>query len=45
MSTHKTNLAQSKGHRQLHVGELCERLGSAANIDIEWVGLPARTEP
>jgi hypothetical protein len=25
-------------HIQLHAGELCERLGSEANIDVPWVG-------
>ncbi len=26
-------------HLQMHVGELCERLGSEANIDVEWMGM------
>ena len=25
-------------HLQNHVGELCERLGETANIDVDWVG-------
>lgn len=25
-------------HLQQHVGELCERLGTAAGIDVDWVG-------
>jgi hypothetical protein len=26
-------------HMQHHTGELCERLGTLANIDIKWVGM------
>ena len=26
-------------HLQLHVGELCERLGTAVQIDVGWVGM------
>jgi len=26
-------------HLQMHVGELCERLGSEANIDVDWMGM------
>jgi hypothetical protein len=26
-------------HLQHHTGELCERLGTAAGIDIQWVGM------
>jgi uncharacterized damage-inducible protein DinB len=28
-------------HLQHHVGELCERLGSSAKIDVPWVGMKA----
>jgi hypothetical protein len=26
-------------HLQLHTGELCERLGTQAGIDVDWVGM------
>ena len=26
-------------HLQQHTGELCERLGTLAGIDVEWVGM------
>jgi hypothetical protein len=26
-------------HLQLHTGELCERLGTTAGIDVDWVGM------
>lgn len=26
-------------HLQHHTGELCERLGTRANIDVNWVGM------
>lgn len=26
-------------HLQMHVGELCERLGSEAGIDVQWIGM------
>jgi hypothetical protein len=26
-------------HLQQHTGELCERLGTEANIDVDWVGM------
>ncbi len=26
-------------HLQLHTGELCERLGTEAKIDVAWVGM------
>jgi hypothetical protein len=26
-------------HTQHHTGELCERLGEGANIDVDWIGL------
>ena len=25
-------------HLQLHTGELCERLGTMAGVDVDWVG-------
>jgi hypothetical protein len=31
-------------HLQHHTGELCERLGTLANIDIKWVGMMKRDE-
>ena len=26
-------------HLQQHIGELCERLGTKARIDVDWVGM------
>lgn len=26
-------------HLQLHTGELCERLGTTAGVDVDWVGM------
>jgi hypothetical protein len=26
-------------HLQMHTGELCERLGTEANVDVDWVGM------
>ncbi|MBN2503223.1 MAG: DinB family protein [Anaerolineales bacterium] len=31
-------------HLQLHTGELCERLGTQAGIDIGWVGMKPKAE-
>ena len=32
-------------HLQQHTGELCERLGTRANIDVEWVGMKHNDQP
>jgi hypothetical protein len=29
-------------HLQQHTGELCERLGTAAGLDVDWVGLVSK---
>lgn len=28
-------------HMQQHIGELCERLGTSANVEVDWVGTNA----
>lgn len=28
-------------HMQQHIGELCERLGTSANVEVDWVGMKA----
>ena len=32
-------------HLQQHTGELCERLGTRANIDIDWIGMKHNGQP
>ena len=32
-------------HLQQHIGELCERLGTRTNIDVDWIGMKHSDQP